>query len=595
MVFLCMAAATTLAVSSTTVAFAGDKSGFKTSRPAFMTQGGIAGVQITPLLTVGDTLSSGYRFESIPDGISLKRKGQDRVDLFVNHETGKAPFPWNINGGNTETNAENDFDNSQVSKLTLSRATAGVLSGSFAISSELGYQRFCSNYLATRREDFSRPILFTNEESPDYVWRQEDSWPPLPIGHPDEKEAGLVVAYDPASGKQTPIHGMGRHNHENSVPIPGYGHPVVLSGDDTFTSGALTGVAGTPDQLAQSQLYSYIAKNTNDVLKDRGDLWAFVSDNPAIDDYYDIQPGSGTQVSGHFIKVPRNIATGLDDDGSELQAEDVGFPEPPNNGSWQPEPRHQGPNPVPGVDGPQWVLQHWSDINNVFEFVRVEDIAYDKRPGMGKTVYIADSGRGRTGIGPEVSGPVTFPFRSTNGRVWKMVFDEDDPTEVTSLSVFVEGDDNVVKTPTEIHQPDNLETTPNGLLVTEDPGSSQQFPFSPTGDPPSEPNATTARLWYVPIANPAAAQVAAKVDQSQDGPAGGDVDGRSPGAWGAWESTGVVDASRWLGPGAFLINVQAHTLWIEKEPGEDNFAPPGPDFMYKREGGQLLLIRIPGG
>jgi hypothetical protein len=602
MVFLCMAAAVTVAGSSTTVAFAANKSGFTTSQPAFMTQGDIPDVDITPLLTVGDTLSSGYRFESIPDGISVKRKGQDRVDLFVNHETGKVPFPWNVAGGNDETNAENDFDNSQVSKLTLSQATAGVLSGSFAIGSELGYQRFCSNYLATRREGFSRPILFTNEESPDYVWRQEDSWPP-PIGDPNEKEAGLVVALDPASGKQTPIHGMGRHNHENSVPIPGYGKPVLLSGDDTFTSGPLTGVQGTPNQFAQSQLYSYIAKNTESVLKDRGDLWAFVSDDPAIDDYYDIQPGSGTQVSGHFIKVPRNIATGLDDDGSELQAEDVGYPEPPSNtppasAVWQPEPRAQA-STVPGVDGPQWVLNHWSDINNVFEFVRVEDIAYDKRPGKGNIVYIADSGRGRTGFGPEVSGGVSFPFRSTNGRVWKMVLDEDDPTQVTSLSVFVEGDDREVKTLGEIHQPDNLETTANGLLVTEDPGSSQQFAFSSTGAPPSEPNATTARLWYVPIANPATAQVAAKVDQSQDGPAGGDVDGRGPGNWGAWESTGVVDVSRWFGseefPEAFLINVQAHTLWIEKRPGEDNFAPAGPDFMYKREGGQLLLIRIPGG
>ena len=60
-------------------------------------------------------------------------------------------------------------------------------------------------------------------------------------------------------------------------------------------------------------------------------------------------------------------------------------------------------------------------------------------------------------------------------------------------------------------------------------------------------------------------------------------------------SAGVVDASAWFGPGAFLIDVQAHTLWIEKKPGEDNFAPAGPDFMYKREGGQFLLIRVPGG
>jgi hypothetical protein len=317
-----------------------------------------------------------------------------------------------------------------------------------------------------------------------------------------------------------------------------------------------------------------------------------VSDTPGVNDYYDVQPGAGPPVTGRFIKVPRNIATGLNADGSEIQAEDVGYPEPPNNGSWQPEPRHQAPPPVPGVDGPQWVLQHWSDKNDVFQFVRVEDIAYDKRPGMGNVVYIVDSGRGRTAA----QSLDTPPFRSTNGRVWKMVLDPNDPTKVTSLTVFVEGDDNPVKTPNEIHQPDNLESTPNGIIVTEDPGSSQQYMFGPNGEPPStlDANATTARLWHVPLAGEAGKQIVARVDQSQDGPAGGDVDGRPPGNWGAWESSGIVDASA-FGPDMFLIDVQAHTLWIERANGEDNFAPSGPDFTYKREGGQLLLIRIPGG
>ena len=560
------------------------KPGFKTSKPPMLTPVK-PGVTVTPLMTVGDTLASGYRFESIPDGISLLNRGSKRANVFVNHETGKVPFPWSPTGGNTEANAENDFDNSQLSKLTLSRQTAGVLRGSFAIDSSSGYQRFCSNYLATKKEGFSRNILFTNEESPDYVFRQEDSWPP-PIGDPNEEEAGLVVALDAKSGKHHPIYGMGRHNHENSVPIPGYGKPVVLSGDDTFTSGPLSPVGSEPQQPAQSQLYSYIAKNTNDVLKDKGDLWAFVSDTPGVNDYYDVPPGSPMSITGHYVKVPRNIATGLNPDGSEIQSEDVGYPEPPNDGTWQPEPRWQQPPPVPGVDGPQWVLQHWSDLNDVFQFVRVEDIAYDKRPGMGNVVYVVDSGRGR-----RADQSLDTNFRSTNGRVWKMVFDKNDPTKVTSLSVFVEGDDAPVKTPTEIHQPDNLESTPNGIIVTEDPGSSQQFPAGGGGDP----DATTARLWYVPIAGEAGKHILARVDQSQDGPAGGDVDGRPPGNWGAWESSGIVDASESLGPDTFLIDVQAHTLWIERAPGEDNFEPPGPDFTYKREGGQLLLIRIPGG
>jgi hypothetical protein len=34
---------------------------------------------------------------------------------------------------------------------------------------------------------------------------------------------------------------------------------------------------------------------------------------------------------------------------------------------------------------------------------------------------------------------------------------------------------------------------------------------------------------------------------------------------------------------------------VEAAPGDDNFAPEGPDFTNKREGGQLLLVRIPNG
>ena len=186
--------------------------------------------------------------------------------------------------------------------------------------------------------------------------------------------------------------------------------------------------------------------------------------------YYDVLPNSGTEVKGHFIKVPKDIATGRNADGSEIRAEDKGYPEPPSNGSWQLDLRTAPPNQV-GIDGPQWVLEHWSNINNVFQFVRVEDIAYDKRRGMGNVVYVVDSGRGRT-----AAQPLDTPnFRSTNGRVWKMVFDRKDPRKVTSLTVLVEGDDNPVKTPTEIHQPDNIESTRSGLLITEDPGSSQQY------------------------------------------------------------------------------------------------------------------------
>ena len=256
-----------LALSLTSVAAGPNNSGFRTAQPPMLTPV-MAGVQVTPILTVGDLLPSGFRYEAVPDGISVRTRGQGRVDLFVNHETSKVPFPY-VTAGPTAANSENDFDNAQVSQLILNQHSAGVLNGSFAISSSSGYQRFCSNYLATSKEGFDRDILFTNEEAIDYVFRQEASWPP-PIGDPAEKQIGLVLALDVQTGQHHPIYGMGRHNHENSVPIPGFDDLVVLSGDDTFTSGPLTGVTFPPDITApaQSQLYSYIASSTDALLAD---------------------------------------------------------------------------------------------------------------------------------------------------------------------------------------------------------------------------------------------------------------------------------------------------------------------------------------
>ncbi|HWC68899.1 MAG TPA: hypothetical protein VG478_12600 [Acidimicrobiales bacterium] len=525
----------------------------------------LPGAEVEALITVGETLPGGYRFESIPDGIALKTRGSGRVDVYVNHETSRVPFPYTP-GTPTEANSQNDFDNSQLSHLIFNQRSGGILSGKMLIESDENFQRFCSSFLATAAEGFDRDILFTNEEGIDWVNRSGNAWPAT-IGADEARQIGLVVAVDIRTGKRQPIWGMGRHNHENSVAIPGFDDLVLLSGDDTFTT--------TP---AQSQVYAYIAPDTDAVWDDEGDLWGFVSDDPTRQRYEDFAPGDTTSVSGHFVKVPKLIATGRNPDGTELMAADVPaslggpFPLPPNDGSWQRDPSGVG------IDGPQWVLEKWAQDNGVFRFVRVEDIAYDKRPGMGNTVYIVDSGRGTAGVAQA--------GRSTNGRVWKLVFDPNDPTKVTSMSILIEGDDNPVKTPTEVHQPDNIESTANALYLTEDPGSSQQFPFGST-----DPNTTTARVWRYDLAAGSLA-IAFQVDQSADeGPT--DVDAATAGNLGAWEASGIVDASAAFGPGAFLIDVQAHTLWVEKAPGADNVPPDGPDFTDKREGGQLLLVRVP--
>jgi hypothetical protein len=570
-----LAALASLSIGATPVIAKSNQPGFKTSQPSMLTSLAPGG-SVMPIITVGDTIGS-YMFEALPDGISFQANGNGTVDLFINHEGSTVPFPYSLTPPATNPNL-NDMTDALVSKLKLQQGSKGVVSGALAINDSENFHRFCSNFLADSSAGFKTPTLFTNEEGIDWVNRTGMQWPAT-VGDDAAREIGLVVAHDVNNGKTQPIWGMGRFNHENSVAVTGYDKPVLLSGDDTFTS-----------DPAQSQVYSYIAPNSDAVWSDTGDLWAFVPDAAyaAVNNYYAFPIGSAMSISGHFVQVPKAIATGRNPDGTDMMAADVpaayGGPYGlPPAGQWS-----NSAGTTTPIDGPQWVLEHWSDLNNVFQFVRIEDMAYDKRPDMSNVVYLADSGRGAT-------SPGLSPFTSSNGRIWKMVLDPSDPTKVTSLSILIEGDDNPVKTLNEIHQPDNLETTINGLYITEDPGSSQQFTAAQQVSDAAR--ATTARLWQFDWATSTPDPVA-KVDQSADeGPT--DVDPAPftvPGSWGAWETTGVIDASSMFGPGTFLINVQAHTLFTATSPGPDISNPPaGNDWLNKREGGQLLLLTVPGG
>lgn len=503
--------------------------GFLTARPALLAP--VApGVEVKPLLNVGDVVD-GYKLESIPDGIAIDRQKGDQVDVYLNHETSLVPFPA----------ARSDFTNSLLSKLTLNGKTGGTLAGSYAIPSSANYQRFCSNFLVSKEQGFERALVLIGEEARDWVNRTGAAWPATPFAAGAE-QAGVVVAYDVESGAYRSIYGMGRANHENAVALPGYHKPVILTGDDTFDAPA-------------SQLYLYTAKDGDAVWNDKGRLYAFVSDNLAVNDYGDLH--SGESVRGHFIEVPRMIATGKKLDGSEVRAADFGLPLPP-----------AGSN-IP--DGPQWVLETWSNISNAFQFIRIEDIASDRHDD--NVVYLADTGEpravpnaatGRLGRGPSGTRGL-YP----NGRIFRLVLDKKDPLEVESLSILpnanfdLGGYGNVDVT----HQPDNVESTKNALLITEDPGSHNQ-------------GATAARVWRYDLETGAAPEVVLRVDHSSDPTT-------PKQRLGNWESSGIVDASDVFGKNMFLIDVQAHGWEVDTQ------VNPGPP-NYMRENGQLLLVKIPG-
>ena len=271
--------------------------------------------------------------------------------------------------------------------------------GSFVIPSSAGYQRFCSNYLATAKERVRSRRSSSRTRRRPTTCSGRRTRGRRPIGDPDEKQTGLVVALDVQTGKHKPIYGMGRHNHENNVAIPGFDDLVVLSGDDTFTSGPLT-IRRSPCagcEPAQSQLYSYIAPDTDALLADEGDLWAFVSDNAGRQRLLRLHPGRRRRHRA-LREGAEEHRDGLETDGSELKAADVGFPLPPTTGSWQ---RDNRTTTADRPRRPQWVLEYWSQLEQRLPVRPRRGHRVRQAPGHGERRLPRRLGAGWTAASPE--------------------------------------------------------------------------------------------------------------------------------------------------------------------------------------------------
>jgi hypothetical protein len=455
----------------------------------------------------------GVRFEGLPDGIGLKPgNSNSEVEVYVAHEQTTVPFFGTA-----------DLQDSTVTKVTLERAggqmTAGISDMEVVVSDDLGFKRFCSASMATPAEGFDDYVFLTGEEDnaitdtiPNPLYGDD---PGLPAGM---RQSGYAVAHNTATGETAAINGMGRLNHENTIAVPGYGDIVTITTDDTFSA-------------PSAQLYMYRADNQDDFFADNGALYAFrvttkngaaVKERNAFNganDYLDIQPGD--VMKGEFIRVPKAIAKGT-----------------------------RAP-----AYAPQDMLEDWSNDNNIFQFIRLEDLAYDKN--YPHRIWVADPGRSRIVPDPTTgrlmrgpSGTVGF---ADNGRIFEFELDPADPMKVTSFTVLADGDaDPADPTFVPFRAPDNVDTSVNSLMVQED--------------------ADDAKIWMLNLAS-GDWSVVATVN---------DPDG---------ESSGIVDASEFFGAGTWIFDVQAHGTWVNQVNG-DNVGQPG--VTLKREAGQLLLMRIPG-
>ena len=474
--------------------------------PYVVLTGAAAGGTVVPLINSGQAYD-GETFEGIPDGIGVVPVDADHVDLYVNFEQSHVPFQGFA-----------DFEDSSVQRVRVHVPTRQVVQLEEVLSAGEGYIRFCSAFMAGPAQGFDRYTMLLNEESDDVIDVPAGAAYGADPAIAPYRQGGYAVALDVATGEATPISRMGRHNHENSVPVPGgWNELAILSGDDTFNA-------------PSSQLYLYTAKDDDAFLADKGQLWAFqvtATDDGPVDpldpfndanDYLEIQPGD--TVSGRFIHVPTDIARG-----------------------------------VTG-DRPQAALEAWSNANNVFQFVRVEDLAYD--PADPRTVYFTDTGTTRL-VESTTTGRL---FRaasggaSENGRVFRMVLNEKDPRIVDELSILVDGNDMGMR------NPDNLDMGARSIMVQED--------------------ASSAKVWRYDLAAGTWAHVASVTH---------------PTAPAAGESSGIVDVSAQFGAGWWALDVQSH---VNQTTGSQDLVYTTPisgvqlTYRERREDGQLLLMHIPG-
>ena len=300
--------------------------------------------------------------------------------------------------------------------------------------------------------------------------------------------------------------------------MPGYGHPVVVSGDDTFDAPA-------------SQLYMYSAPSANALWNDStaGTLYAFVADDPNVNDYGDFPAANGA--AGHFVAVPRQIATGKRADGTDVRAADFGYPAPPSG--------------IP--DGPQWVLEYWShNVVRALQFIRIEDIAYDRTDS--NIVYFADTGEPRAI--PDGAGTAA-PRRLGHPRAVSERAHLQDGARPERCAARAEplGDLRLGSRSATTTRPPCISRTTSKRPRTA--SSSPRIPAGTTRAPPSAtPRCGGSRC-------PPGRSSRSRRWTSRSGPIS---------RLGSWESSGIIDASSAFGPGAFLIDVQAHGFELETAP-----------------------------
>ena len=181
-------------------------------------------------------------------------------------------------------------------------------------------------------------------------------------------------------------------------------------------------------------------------------------------------------------------------------------------------------------------LEAAAQAANAFDFARIEDGAAN--PVRGGELWFATTG----GAGSAFN---------RNGRIYRLTFDAERPTASATLTLVLDGSEGIVS-------PDNMDLNRHGeLAICEDPVYDLKADLGLDRD---------ARLWIYDIASGALTPVA-EIDRvaARKHALAADRGNSSVPEFdvpGGWEVSGVVDAEEHLGRGAWILDVQAHSLRI---------------------------------
>jgi secreted PhoX family phosphatase len=201
-------------------------------------------------------------------------------------------------------------------------------------------------------------------------------------------------------------------------------------------------------------------------------------------------------------------------------------------------------------------LESAAQAKGAFDFTRLEDVAQSKTSD--RTLYFDDTGA----LGAQTAKGRVYQMRLGSGFDWSQ-FDAGDPSTypTASLTVLLDGDQG-----DDIVNPDNIDVSDSTMVIQED-RNAENRPATVAGG--------YGRVLTYDLGDKTVTPVARVATPS----------GTLPGEW---ESSGVLDASKLLGPNWWLVDVQSHSSTVP-QPG----ASLEPN-SSSGEDGQLLAIKIPG-